>query len=91
MPVPHPDRPTPTNAEIDAFMKARGFEKAYDGVWLHRAKDMIATDALPKNFIRDADGDIHAIDLQFREPSDRETSGFNRDRIEAMIRNSAGR
>jgi hypothetical protein len=68
-------------------MKQRGFEKAYDGVWLHRGKDMIATDALPKNFIRDA----HAIDLQFREPSDRETSGFNRDRIEAMIRNSAGR
>jgi hypothetical protein len=85
--MPHPDRPTPTNAEIDAFMKQRGFEKAYDGVWLHRGKDMIATDALPKNFIRDA----HAIDLQFREPSDRETSGFNRDRIEAMIRNSAGR
>ncbi len=51
---------------------------------------MIATDALPKNFMRDALGDIHAIDIQFREPSDRETSGFNRDRLEAMIRNSGG-
>ena len=88
--APHPGRPTPTLAEIDAFMQARGFEKACDGIWLHRPTDMIATDALPKNFMRDPSGAIHAIDLHFREPSDRESSGYHRDRIEAMVRQSAG-
>ena len=67
-------------------MRPRGFEKACDGVWLHRSRDLIANDAVPKNFMRDPAGDIHAIDIQFREPSDRESSFYHRDRIEAMIR-----
>lgn len=72
--------PHPTQREIDLCMRARGFLKAYDGAYLHESRDIVASDGLPKNFIRDAAGHIHPVDLILIEPSARQY-----DRLQAMV------
>lgn len=58
-----PTQPHPTQAEIDVYMRARGFHKAYDGAYLHKTRDLAANDSVPKNFIRTRAGVTHAIDI----------------------------
>lgn len=65
--------PHPGQKEIDLYMRAKGFLKAYDGAYLHEARDIVASDALPKNFIRDGAGYVHAVDIILVEPSARQS------------------
>lgn len=74
--------PHPTQREIDLCMRARGFLKAYDGAYLHESRDIVASDGLPKNFIRDVAGHIHPVDLILIEPSARQY-----ERLQAMVIN----
>jgi hypothetical protein len=65
--------PHPTQKDIDLYMRHQGFLKAYDGAYLHEARDIVASDALPKNFILDAAGHVHAVDIVLVEPSSRQS------------------
>ncbi|MCB1225724.1 MAG: hypothetical protein KDK99_07950 [Verrucomicrobiales bacterium] len=78
----NPDRPMPTMAEIDAYMWRVGFLKAYDGAWIHSKREIVATDALPKNFVIDVSGFIQPIDLILYTPGDEPW-----DRLQNMARN----
>lgn len=75
-----PDRPHPTQDEIDVYMRAKGFHKAYDGAYLHKTKDLAVSDAVPKNFIRTRSGVTHAIDVITLE-----AVGSKYDRLQDMV------
>lgn len=77
-----PESPHPSQKEIDVYMRKKGFLKAYDGAYLHDARDVVASDALPKNFIRDAAGRVQAVDIILVEPSARQP-----ERLMAMVAN----
>jgi hypothetical protein len=62
-------RPQPTQREIDIYMRKKGFLKAYDGAYLHESRDIVASDAVPKNFVRDVEGHLHPVDVVLVEPS----------------------
>lgn len=64
-----PQRPEPTMAEIDAYMWQSGWLKSYDGAWIHREREIVASDALPKNFVLAVGGFVHPIDLILITPS----------------------
>ncbi|MBB5037418.1 hypothetical protein [Prosthecobacter dejongeii] len=64
--------PHPSQEEIDHVMRAHGFLKAYDGAYLHEFRDLVASDALPKNFLRDAAGYVHPVDVILIPPTDRQ-------------------
>ncbi len=57
-------------AEIDAAMWRFGFLKAYDGAWIHSEREIVASDALPKNFVIDVAGHIMPIDVILLKPGD---------------------
>lgn len=65
-----PARPEPDMAEIDAYMTQAGFQKAYEGAWIHGQRRIAASDALPKNFVLDVAGYVHPIDLILLAPDD---------------------
>ncbi len=79
-----PERPEPTLAEIDSYMRQAGFLKAYDGAWLHPDRDIAASDALPKNFVFDVAGHVHPIDVILLKPDDEQ-----RQRLRELISNQA--
>ncbi len=62
-------RPEPTQREIDVYMRTHGFLRAYDGAYLHETQDLVASDAVPKNFVRTRDGRIHAVDVIVLQPT----------------------
>jgi hypothetical protein len=64
----NPDRPEPTLDEIDLYMACMGWLKAYDGAWIHREREIVISDALPKNFVLDVGGYIQPIDLIILAP-----------------------
>jgi hypothetical protein len=66
---PDPERPEPTQLEIDVFMRAHDFLKAYAGAYLHETRDIVASDAVPKNFVRIRGGRIFAIDVVLLAPT----------------------
>ena len=68
--VPDPKRPEPTQKEIDVYMRAHGFLRAYDGAYIHESRDIAASDAVPKNFVREKSGEIHPVDVLLVQPSD---------------------
>jgi hypothetical protein len=59
-----------------------GFLKAYDGAWIHQDREVVVSDALPKNFVLDVAGHIHAIDVILLTPTDEQW-----DRLQNMVRN----
>jgi hypothetical protein len=75
-----PERPHPSQDEIDVYMRAKGFQKAYDGAYLHKTRDLAASDAVPKNFIRTRAGVTHAIDVITLEPT-----GSKYERLQNMV------
>jgi hypothetical protein len=77
-------RPEPTQKEIDVYMRAHGFLKAYDGAYLHETQDLAASDAVPKNFVRTREGHIHAVDVITVIPG-----GAQYDRLQAQVYNEA--
>jgi hypothetical protein len=64
----NPACPEPSLQEIDAYMWQVGFLKAYEGAWIHKRREIVASDALPKNFVLDVAGYVHPIDLILLEP-----------------------
>ena len=78
----NPARPEPTLAEIDACMWRTGFLKACDGAWVHAHREIVVSDALPKNFVLDVAGHVHPIDLILLAPDDAQ-----RDRLQNMVLN----
>lgn len=68
--VPDPQRPEPTQKEIDVFMRVHGFLRAYDGAYIHESRDIAASDAVPKNFVREKSGAIHAVDVVLLQPGE---------------------
>ena len=66
----NPERPEPTLAEIDAYLWQQGWLKAYDGAWIHGDREIVISDALPKNFVLDVAGHVHPIDLIIITPTD---------------------
>lgn len=62
------ERPEPTLAEIAAYMWQSGFLKAYDGAWIHAQREIVASDALSKNFVLDVAGYVMPIDVILLEP-----------------------
>jgi len=78
----NPVRPEPTLAEIDSYMSQMGWLKAYDGAWIHREREIVISDALPKNFVLDVAGHVHPIDLIILAPDDEQW-----DRLQNMVRN----
>jgi hypothetical protein len=62
------ETPHPEQTEIDQYMRNRGFLRAYDGAYIHESRDIVATDALPKNFVEDRNGILHPIDVILTEP-----------------------
>ncbi|WP_397386062.1 hypothetical protein, partial [Prosthecobacter sp.] len=68
--VPDPQRPEPTQKEIDVYMRAHGFLRAYDGAYIHESRDIAASDAVPKNFVREKSGEIHPVDVLLVQPSE---------------------
>ncbi len=77
-----PLRPEPTMKEIDAYMWQMGFLKAYDGAWIHKDREVVVSDALPKNFVLDVGGYVHAIDVILVTPTDEQW-----ERLQNMARN----
>jgi len=69
----HPEKLSPTQPEIDVFLKEFGFRRslAYpDGYIYYNAEaDLVVGDAQPANLLLDADGIIHPIDLVIAEPT----------------------
>ncbi|MFZ4764706.1 MAG: zeta toxin family protein, partial [Roseimicrobium sp.] len=57
-----------TEAEIYAYMRHHGFKRAYQGAYLGN-DDLLITDALPRNFLTDKAGHVHAIDLLISYPT----------------------
>ena len=49
-------------------MWRKNFLKAYDGAWIHRSQEIAASDAVPKNFVLDVAGNVHAIDVILLAP-----------------------
>lgn len=78
----NPQRPEPILAEIDQYMARMGWLKAYDGAWIHRDREIVISDALPKNFVVDVAGYIQPIDLIIITPDDEQW-----DRLQNMARN----
>lgn len=77
-----PERPEPTMAEIDAYMWRMGWLKAYDGAWVHADREIVVSDALPKNFVLDVAGHVQPIDLIIITPDDEQW-----ERLQNMARN----
>lgn len=77
-----PVKPSPTPEEIDAYMWQAGFLKAYDGAWIHREREIMASDALPKNFVLDVAGYVQPIDVILLAPSDSQW-----ERLQNMVHN----
>ena len=75
-----PTRPHPDQDEIDVYMRAKGFHKAYEGAYLHKTRDLAVSDAVPKNFIRTRAGVTHAIDVIALEPN-----GSRFERLQNMV------
>jgi hypothetical protein len=65
-----PEHPEPNMDEIDAYMWRVGFLKAYDGAWIHRDREIVASDAVPKNFVLDVAGFVQPIDVILLAPDD---------------------
>ncbi len=63
-------KPEPTFEEIDAYMWQAGFLKAYEGAWIHRDREIVASDAVPKNFVVDVAGYVQPIDVILLAPRD---------------------
>jgi hypothetical protein len=76
------DRPEPTLDEIDLYMTCMGWLKAYDGAWIHREREIVISDALPKNFVLDVGGYIQPIDLIIFAPDEEQWA-----RLQNMARN----
>lgn len=77
-----PARPEPTLAEIDQYMARMGWLKDYDCAWIHRDREIVISDALPKNFVIAIGGYVHPIDLIILSPDDEQW-----DRLQNMARN----
>ena len=77
-----PERPEPTLAEIDSYLWQQGWLKAYDGAWIHASREIVISDALPKNFVLDVAGHIQPIDLIILKPRDEQW-----ERLQNMARN----
>lgn len=78
----NPQCPEPSMAQIDAYMWQLGFLKAYDGAWIHSEREILVSDALPKNFVLDVVGYVQAIDVIVLAPDDDQW-----DRLSIMARN----
>jgi hypothetical protein len=65
-----PEHPEPDMDEIDAYMWRAGFLKAYDGAWIHRDREIVASDAVPKNFVLDVADFVQPIDVILLAPDD---------------------
>lgn len=65
-------------------MWAKGFLKCYEGAWLHAQREIVASDAVPKNFVLAVGGFTHAIDVILLEPT-----ASQLERLENMARNQA--
>lgn len=52
--------------EIDTYMRRKKFQRLYDGAWWDGT--YLVTDALGKNFVTDARGHVHPIDLVIATP-----------------------
>ena len=76
-----PQRPEPTMAEIDAYMWQSGWLKFYDGAWIRSEREIVASDALPKNFVLAVGGFVHPIDLILITPTPEQW-----DRLQNMAR-----
>ena len=77
-----PARPSPTLEEIDAYMWKANFLKAYDGAWIHRDREIMASDALPKNFVLDVAGFVQPIDVILLAPNESQW-----ERLQHMVHN----
>lgn len=75
--------PHPTQAQIDVYMRSKGFLKAYDGAYLHETRDIVASDAIPKNFILDQEGHVHPVDVVMLEPG-----AAQHERLQNMVNNT---
>lgn len=71
--VSHPDKLSPTQREIDAFLEAFGFRRSVlypDGFIYYSADlDLVVGDAQPANLLLDEEGFIRPIDLVIAQPS----------------------
>ncbi len=77
-----PERPEPTLPEIDAYMWQQGWLKAYEGAWIHASREIVISDAMPKNFVLDVAGYVQPIDLIILKPSGEQWA-----RLQDMARN----
>jgi hypothetical protein len=59
-----------------------GWLKAYDGAWHHAEREIVVSDALPKNFVLDVAGHVQPIDLIIITPDDEQW-----ERLQNMARN----
>jgi hypothetical protein len=75
-------RPEPSLEEIDSYMWRVGFLKAYDGAWIHHTREIVASDALPKNFVLDVAGFVQPVDVILLAPTDDQW-----ERLQNMARN----
>jgi hypothetical protein len=75
-------RPEPSMEEIDAYMWRAGFLKAYEGAWIHGEREIVASDALSKNFVLDVAGFVQPIDVILLAPKDDQW-----ERLQNMARN----
>jgi hypothetical protein len=58
-----------------------GFLKAYEGAWVHRDRELVASDAMPKNFVLDVAGFVQPVDVILLAPKDEQW-----DRLQNMAR-----
>ncbi len=64
--------PHPNAAEIQTYMRAKGFLKVADEGYVHEHLDIYASDAKPDNFIRTISGMIRPIDLILGQTDEQE-------------------
>lgn len=77
-----------TQSEIDTYMGKLGFEKIEDGKYTNGIHDI--TDVLPKNVMRDSDGDIYVVDAEINPSKSNTGDGEPKQSLNKNIRHSLG-
>ena len=67
-----------TQSEIDAYMDRLGFERTGEGKFTNGVHEI--SDVLPKNVLRDKDGDLYVVDAEFAPA--KVDGGDHRERVE---------
>ncbi len=56
-----------TDAEINNYMRRKGYDHVFDGAWLN-SDGLLVTDTFPRNFVTTHDGIAHPIDIILSRP-----------------------